>query len=134
MRLLIDNIRSEKSSPQTAGRPIFALNVLVAHARRLSPNISMQHVKRLSRVLARAAQHRYLPRSASTLLLSSSFFPPPFLFLDKKRRSLPAYLEAMRYTDAGGAPERNDVLIRTPIAERKRREGVKYIKIHSILR
>jgi len=42
---------------------------------------------------------------------------------------LPAYLEAMRYTDAGRAPERNDVLIRTPIAEKKERG---YIKSYSI--
>lgn len=71
-----------------------------------------------------------LPLSA----LSFCIFPPPFLFLDKKRRSLPAYLEAMRYTDAGRAPERNDVLIRTPIAEREKGERVKYIKIYFISR
>lgn len=41
----------------------------------------------------------------------SCFFPPPFLFLDKKRKSLPAYLEAMRYTDAGRAPERKHASI-----------------------
>lgn len=121
MSLLINNIRNKKNpiASKTAGRLIFTLSVLVAHARRLSPNISMQHVKRLSCILARCP-HRYLPRSALLLLLSS------ILFLDKKRRSLPAYLEAMRYTDAGRVPERNDVLIRTPIAERKRRDGKVY--------
>lgn len=135
MSLPIDNVRRKKSSPPNRGQT----DLRAERPRRPRQTIISQYLNAACKTpiactRARRPVTATFPRSASTLLLSSGFFPPPFLFLDKKRRSLPAYLEAMRYTDAGGAPERNDVLIRTPIAERKRRERVKYIKIHSILR
>lgn len=78
MSLLIDNTLEIRKSvaPKTAGRLVLTLNVLVAHARRLSPNISMQHVKRLSCILVRDARTAtflaLLPLSALLLLLSST--------------------------------------------------------------
>lgn len=78
-------------------------HVLNAHASRLSPNISMQHVKRLYFVCAYTRARRslcYLPRSASTLrcrpfALLFFLFLGSIPFLNKKRKNSLAYLGAM---------------------------------------
>lgn len=142
---LIDNIRNKKNPgahTRTRIAPKLSLGRADLHAerpRRPRQSIISQYLNAACKTSIVYTRCPHLPRSASTLLslsLSSCFFPPPFLFLAKKRRSLPAYLEAMRYRDAGRAPERNDVLIRAPIAERKRRgrKRIKCIKINFILR
>lgn len=70
-----------------------------------------KHPSRIAKRDTRFATFLALLPLTTLLLLLSSWI----LFLDKKRRSLPAYLEAVRYTDTGRA--RKDIPI--PTAERK---------------
>lgn len=82
--------------------------VLNAYAGWLSPNISMQRLKRLHRVYSNAMSAPLLPPALlllsipfSRALFSSSsfcFFLPPFLFLDRRKEAARLHTSKLRGT------------------------------------